>query len=110
MQVLQTEFNHTDERRTLTQLLTANIQQVNRYKIKKGATLGKHFHKQTREFFYILAGQICYNDILYLSKDSIFVVEPEEMHTLKCSTGVELMTFLSKPYTTDDPDTFKETK
>lgn len=110
MQVLKPEFIHADSRRALTQLLTDAIKQINHYEAKKGAVLGNHFHVKTREFFYILKGSIRYNKLKILNKNSLFVVEPGEKHSLECLTDVNMMTFLTKAYSEEDPDIYTEIK
>lgn len=110
MQILQAEFTHADNRRSLKQLLTENIKQINHYEASKGSILGNHFHVKTREFFYLVKGSVLYNNLKIFNRNALFVVEPGEYHSLKCLTEVNMLTFLTKPYTTDDPDTFKEKK
>lgn len=107
MTILEPEFKHTDSRRSITQLFTSNIAQVNVYDAKKGAVLGNHYHKETIEFFYIVRGSLIANDKV-LSKGSLFVVYPEEPHTIECLTDVSLMTFLSKPFDLENPDLWKK--
>lgn len=108
MIVLSPEFIHGDERRSLSQLLTADIKQINFYEAKKNAILGEHFHVETTEYFYLIEGQIIYNDLRQIDANTLFVVNPEEKHTLKCVTDIKLMTFLTKTYDHDNPDLFKE--
>ena len=107
MRVLDTEFVHRDSRRTLSQLLTADIKQVNLYEAQEGSVLGNHFHKRTTEYFYVLQGTLVYNNQMTVEEGTFFVVYPEEEHTLTCLTYVKLMTFLTKPYTQEEPDTWK---
>lgn len=106
MQLLNPEFKHSDARRTLTQLFTFPIKQVNEYHAKKGAILGNHYHKQTTEFFHITKGTLVYNGDRILNKGITFVVKPGEKHCLECLTDVSMLTFLSKPYTKEDTDTY----
>lgn len=110
MQLCAPEFVHADSRRTLKQLLTEDIKQINHYEAKKGSILGDHFHKITREFFYIIKGTIYYNKLKIINKNNLFVVEPGENHCIECLTEVQMMSFLTKAYTKEDPDIFKETK
>lgn len=104
MRSLVEEATHQDHRRSITQLLTADIKQVNVYDAKKGAKLGGHYHKETTEYFYIVRGSVIYNESRIFETGDLFVVHPEEMHTLKCITDTKLMTFLSKPYSEGDKD------
>lgn len=108
MRILETEFRHTDPRRTLNQLLTADIKQINLYEAQEGSILGDHFHKQTTEYFYLLQGTVIYNNQMTIDEGTMFVVYPEENHTLTCLTYVKLMSFLTKPYSEDDPDIWKK--
>lgn len=107
MRVLVEESTHEDERRRITQLLTASIKQVNVYEAKKGAVLGNHYHKETDEYFYIVRGTVSYNGSRIFETGDIFVVYPQEVHTLECITDTKLMTFLSKPYSKEEPDLWK---
>jgi len=102
--LLEEEFKHVDSRRTLYQLLTRDIKQVNLYEAKKGAILGNHFHKETDEYFYLISGKIYYNESRILEPGDLFVVFPEENHVLECCTDVKLMSFLTKAYSKENPD------
>ena len=105
MKFLNHEFKHHDKRRILTQLLTSDIKQINTYEAVHGAILGDHFHKETIEYFYILSGVLIYNNKKILKKGDLFVVEPEEKHSLLVkSDKAVFMTFLTKPYTKENPD------
>lgn len=108
MTTLEPEFVHTDKRRSIIQLLTADLKQVNTYVATKGSCLGDHYHKQTTEYFYIISGNIIYNNERVLEEGSFFVVYPQENHTLECLTDVRLMTFLTKPFDERNPDLWKK--
>ena len=90
----------------MTQLFTFPVKQINEYHAKKGSVLGNHFHKATREFFHITKGTLVYNDKKVVNKGTTFVVEPNEKHKLECLTDVSMLTFLTKPYTQEDTDTY----
>lgn len=107
VQFLQPEFSHKDKRRTITQLLTSNIKQINVYEANHGAELGNHFHKETNEYFYIVRGSLKYNNQITLKKGDIFYPELGEKHTLKVvSDKATFMTFLDKSYSQENPDTY----
>jgi len=108
VKLLEPEFEHSDSRRTLTQLFTAPINQVNFYNAKKGAILGDHFHKETIEYFYVTKGTLLYNNERVINRGTTFVVEPQENHILECLTDVQLMTFLTKPFDKEKPDLWKK--
>lgn len=107
MRQLAEEFRHEDGRRTLIQLFTADVKQVNIYLAKKGSILGEHYHKETDEFFYIVHGSILYNDQKILETGDAFVVYPQEAHRIECLTDTKLMTFLTKPFDQEKPDLWK---
>lgn len=108
MKLLKYEFQSKDERRTLTQLLTDDIKQVNFYEANYGAELGNHFHKETFEYFYILSGVLVYNSKKFIKKGDLFLVELNENHTLTVkSDKATFMTFLTKPFTKENPDLWK---
>ena len=58
VQVLQTDFEHSDERGRLTQLVHEGFRQVNVLTTKRGVTRGGHFHKVSREAFYVVSGSV----------------------------------------------------
>ncbi|MCR5576857.1 MAG: cupin domain-containing protein [Oscillospiraceae bacterium] len=58
VQVLQTDFEHSDERGRLTQLVHEGFRQINVLTTKRGVTRGGHFHKVSREAFYIVSGSV----------------------------------------------------
>ena len=111
MKSLTAEYTHKDHRRSLSQLVTADLKQVNLYEANKGAILGNHYHKITHEYFYILKGSFML-DInkkrQVIGRGDFFVVEPEERHTLEClSLTGSFLTFLTKPYSKEETDTYK---
>ena len=112
MKTLSAEFVHKDNRRTLSQLVTADFKQINYYEANKGAILGDHYHKLTYEYFYITKGSFMLDvnkKRQIVGRGDFFVVEPLEKHTLEClSLTGSFFTFLTKPYTKEDTDTFKE--
>lgn len=105
MRRLDPEFVHSDSRRTLTQLITDSIKQVNVYEANHGAELGNHFHKETIEYFYVVRGVLKYNGHQVIKKGDFFYPGLGETHTLKVvSDKATFLTFLTKPYSKEDPD------
>lgn len=111
MKILSAEFTHKDHRRSLSQLLTADFKQINLYEANKKAILGNHYHKVTYEYFYILKGSFLLDinkKSQIVSRGTFFVVEPGERHTLEClSVTGSFFTFLTKPYSKEETDTYK---
>lgn len=99
-----------DNRRTLTNLLQADIKDVNFYEAKRGAVLGNHYHKNTKEYFFITKGSCLVNSGTaneIVNKKSLFVVHPNTPHAIECLTDVNFLTFLSEPYDARKPDIYK---
>lgn len=100
----------SDHRRTLTNLFRDDIKDVNFYEAKKGAILGNHYHKKTKEYFYILKGAC-----IVTSGDKrepkmrgdLFVVHPGFRHQIECLSNLDFMTFLTEAYDANDPDICK---
>lgn len=57
---LKPNFNFEDERGTLTELLNrGGFEQINAVYTKKGAVRGDfHYHRTTKEAFYIISGKV----------------------------------------------------
>ena len=108
MITLRPEFEHRDSRRTLTQLFTRDIKQVNFYKIKKGAVLGRHYHKYTTEYFYVISGTLRYNEEFNIATGDLFYIPIGITHSFRVLTRTLLMTFLDKPFSKEEPDLWKE--
>ena len=57
--VLKPDFFFPDERGTLTQIAHEGYSQINAIYTKKGAVRGnRHYHKTTKEAFYVIKGSI----------------------------------------------------
>lgn len=56
VKILSPEFLHTDERGSLTQLVSGGYSQVNILVSESGVTRGGHYHKVCREAFYVIEG------------------------------------------------------
>lgn len=52
------DFQHTDVRGTLVQLVHEGFKQVNVIESKTGAVRGAHFHKNSIEAFYVVTGSV----------------------------------------------------
>lgn len=107
MRRLEPEFVHTDSRRSLSQLITDEIKQVNVYEANYGAELGDHFHKDTIEYFYVVRGVMKYNDHFVVKKGDFFYPELGEKHKLKVvSDKATFLTFLTQAYSKEKPDVY----
>lgn len=87
---LEVDFNHSDERGKICQILSIPNSQVNYLFTKKGGKRGQHYHKKNKEIFYIISGKIKIDayevanhdkkaDYIFEDGD-LFMVEPFVMH------------------------------
>lgn len=117
MRILTPETVNKNNKRTLTQLFTADIKQVNTYSVTRGAILGNHYHKETYEYFYILKGSFLVQTgkktgnlnltEVVLGPKSLFVVEPYTVHTIESlSKDGQFMTFLTQEFKQESPDIY----
>lgn len=111
MKILQPESTHRTARRNLSQLVTADLKQVNLYEASRGAKLGNHYHKSTTEYFYIIKGTFMVevgSASFAANPGLLFKVEPYENHVLEALTNkASFLTFLSEPYNDKQPDLHK---
>lgn len=115
MKILKPEYEHSDSRRKLTQLITDDIKQVNVYHANRGAVLGNHYHKRTVEYFVITKGTFIVTidtangRVKFPANKGIsFVVFPNERHSLRVlSPTAAMLTFLTRAYSPKSPDIFK---
>lgn len=56
--VRKVDFQHRDERGSLTQLIHDGYKQVNVLESKTGAVRGVHFHKRAIEAFFLISGSV----------------------------------------------------
>ena len=83
------DFQHKDERGSLTQLVHDGFRQINVLETKKGSTRGAHFHKVSREAFYVINGSV---EVLFQNKETtekvvfhpgdFFEIQPYVLHNM----------------------------
>ena len=74
---------------------------------------GNHYHKETRELFFIVSGEV---DVVVddlrsgehveasFSQGDIFIIEPYELHAFHTRTDAQWINMLSQPLDQDNPD------
>ena len=116
MQIKKIDFQHKDKRGIFRQITSGNWKQLNILKINKGYSRGGHYHKKTKEFFYVLKGKIELGIIDMRTKEETtyrfkrgccFIVDLYESHTVKALTDSILVILLSKIYDSKAPDIFQ---
>ena len=87
--VLQPDFNFDDARGKLCQLVHDDWKQVNVLVTKAGVIRGVHYHKISKEAFYLISGSVnvrfrngneCASK--HFDKGDFFMVIPEVVHEL----------------------------
>ncbi|MFC1566348.1 cupin domain-containing protein [bacterium] len=97
------EFEHTDDRGYLKQLVSSGWNQTNVIFSEKGTNRGGHYHKNNTEMFYVIQGAF----ELVLEKDEVtknfniksgdmFVVEPNVVHTFNYTEDTYIIAFYDK--------------
>ena len=115
MKIHDAEYRVQDERGVFLQLITGEWRQVNVLQIRKGHRRGGHYHKHTRETFYLVAGtvQLDLVDLESGQKDSYrfttgdcFSIEPFEVHTITALEDALMVAALTRKFSPDFPDLF----
>lgn len=88
---------------------------MNFFTINKGFVRGGHYHKETRELFFIVEGEceIVLRDVrtgeesrFSVGEDDMFIVDPYEMHYITALKESKVIPFLSRQYDQTNPDLF----
>lgn len=110
IQILTPDFCFPDERGLLVQICHEGYQQVNAVFSKKGAVRGNmHYHKHTRESFFILSGCVKVTAALDGAREEkifrtgdMFGFAPNVRHTFAYLEDTYLTALYSEPV--DGPD------
>lgn len=90
--------------------------EINFIETRKGVVRGGHYHKYTKELFYILDGEIeivVKNLVSHEEKTfvatagMIFILDPYEVHTFTTLTDAKWINMLSHKMDEQSPDIFK---
>lgn len=82
IEILKPDFEFSDERGKLTQLVHDGYKQINVVRSKAGTFRGGHCHKHNKEAFYIVEGRL----ELTLRKDGLeekYTFGPEDMFAIE---------------------------
>jgi dTDP-4-dehydrorhamnose 3,5-epimerase-like enzyme len=113
MQKLSPYINKSDERGGFLGITQQGWAEVNFIETRAHEVRGNHYHKETRELFFIISGEIdiVVDDLnsgkhfeLSVTKGDMFVIEPFELHTFKTKTDAQWINMLSKPVDPQNPD------
>tara|TARA_Y100000996_G_scaffold385128_1_gene342260 strand:+ start:741 stop:1115 length:375 start_codon:yes stop_codon:yes gene_type:complete len=113
-------FNYKDERGSISGVINKNLwEEINFITSEKGAKRGGHYHKLTKELFFILQGEIEVitqkinsdnklgeKTINIVQKDDIFLIEPYVVHFFNIIEDSKWINVLTKKIDKDNPDMF----
>ncbi|WP_417542762.1 cupin domain-containing protein [Methylophaga thalassica] len=113
MKILSPYQTFEDERGCLLGLLNhSEWQEINFLETRAGNQRGNHYHKNTREFFFIIEGR---GEIEIISESQgkevhefksldMFIIEPMEIHTFYCHENTKWINALTLKFDADNPD------
>lgn len=113
MNFIKPYFSRQDDRGKFIGLLNfGQWEEVNYLFTKAGEIRGNHYHKDTIEVFYIIAGSVKVTTISSngsplvhdIKAGEIFEIPPGEIHTFHCLSDCEWLNFLSKKMDPASPD------
>ena len=113
MQKLSPYFASQDERGGFVGITQEHWAEINFIETKAQQVRGGHYHKETRELFFVISGKIdvVIEDLksgkqleMSVGKGDVFVIEPYELHTFYVRTDAEWINMLSQPLDQENPD------
>ena len=110
IEILSPDFTFTDDRGTLTQIVSGGFSQINAVFTKAGKIRGNfHYHAHTKELFYIIKGKISftakYNGVTqdYIFSDGdMFIVNENVRHTFLYLEDTYLVGLYTTPVEKED--------
>jgi dTDP-4-dehydrorhamnose 3,5-epimerase-like enzyme len=113
VQKLSTYITRLDERGGFWGITQERWAEVNFIETAARQVRGNHYHKETRELFFIISGEIevVIDDLksgehleMSVGKGDVFIIEPYELHTFHTKTDAQWINMLSKPIDAQNPD------
>lgn len=113
MQKLSPYTRMQDERGGFWGITQEPWAEANFIETEAGQVRGNHYHKETRELFFIVSGEIeiMIRDLksgehseMLVGKGDVFIIEPYELHTFRTRTKAQWINMLSKPLDQQNPD------
>jgi len=113
MQKLLPYLTILDERGGFLGITQESWAEANFIETRANQVRGNHYHKETRELFFIISGEIdvVIDDLnsgkhleVLVSKGDVFIIEPYELHTFHTRTDAQWLNMLSQPVDPQNPD------
>lgn len=117
MKKIQPYSRREDARGKLIGLMNEGVwEEFNYLETKAGHVRGNHYHRETREAFFIIEGEIevvtklpDQQEIsIILNAGDMIEIEPGENHTFHCRTFTRWINILSKRFDQNHPDFFQD--
>lgn len=95
---LNVDFEFSDERGRLLQLVHCGYRQINLLESKKGTVRGGHYHRLTSEAFFVMQGSVDValkqgpeQETVRFQKGDFFLIRPNTVHSLSaCEDNILL--------------------
>ena len=84
LKIIKTDFEFSDDRGTLVQLIHEGYRQINVITSKKDVFRGGHYHKDNEEAFYVVSGSLKVDvngQEFTFSAGDFFGIEANDMHS-----------------------------
>ncbi len=113
MKILTPYISKRDARGGFLGITQEHWAEANFIETKGEQVRGNHYHKETRELFFIVSGEV---DVVVddlrsgehveasFSQGDIFIIEPYELHVFHTRTDAQWINMLSQPLDQDNPD------
>lgn len=106
---MKTDFEFSNENGSLVQLVHDGWKQVNVLKSVKGSKRGGHFHKENKEAFYVVEGELIlsldyqgkHEETKFVSGD-MFMILPFQMHNFEFLTDTLMVSMYSNGVERED--------
>ena len=103
------DFQHVDERGSLSQLIHDGFKQINVLESKKGVERGSHFHKESVEAFYVISGSVkvtLWNknekEEVVFNKGDFFEIHPFVLHNMLFLSDCLMVQMYDRPVEKED--------
>lgn len=107
--ILTPDFEHADERGKLSQLTHGGYEQINVLSSKKGVTRGGHYHRISREAFFVADGSVEVTftrdgetETATFKKNAFFEIPPLVSHSMFFPEDCILVALYDIPVERDD--------
>ncbi|MBO7573840.1 MAG: WxcM-like domain-containing protein [Bacilli bacterium] len=103
------DFQHIDERGSLSQLIHDGFKQINVLESKKGVERGSHFHKESIEAFYVISGSVKVilwskneKEEVVFNKGDFFEIHPFVLHNMLFLSDCLMVQMYDRPVEKED--------